>query len=64
MNVKVEMKITVLEGEEAGRIFTENMVTKTEPEYTECGTVEHLNLAWTYIHNVPKVGLTWAADGV
>ena len=58
MNVKVETKITILEGEEAGRIFTENIVAKTESEYTECGMVEHLNLAWTYIHNVPKGELT------
>ena len=58
MKVEVEMKIIVLEGEEAGRTFTQKTVYETEPEYTEYGIIEKLRLEWNYIHDVPKGGLT------
>ena len=50
MKVEVEMKITVLEGEEKGRTFVESTITDTKPQYTEHGVIEHLSLEWTYIH--------------
>ena len=58
MKVEVEMKITVLEGEEEGRTFTQKTIGETEPQYTEYGTIEKLRLEWNYIHNMPKGGLT------
>lgn len=50
MKVKVEMKITVLEGEEEGRIFTEKTIVDTKSEYTEYGIIESLIMKWKYIH--------------
>ena len=51
MKVKVEMKITVLEGEEAGRIFKEKpFIGFTDSEVTEIGTIERLKVDWGYIH--------------
>lgn len=55
MKVKVEMKITVLEGEEKGREFAQEMVTDTVPRYTEYGVIEHLTTKWSYIHNAPSI---------
>ena len=50
MKVEVEMKITVLEGEEKGRTFTEKTIADTEPKYTEYGIIERLTMKWNYIH--------------
>ena len=51
MKVEIEMKITVLEGEEAGRTFTQKTVGETEPQITEYGVIERLRLEWNYIHD-------------
>ena len=56
MKVSVEMKITVLEGKEKGRTFTEKSIADTEPQYTEYGVVEHLTIEWNYIHKTPLKG--------
>ncbi len=55
MKVEVDIKITVLEGEEAGRTFTQKTVGETEPEYTEYGTIERLRFEWNHIHNMPSI---------
>jgi len=50
MKVEVEMKITVLEGEEEGRTFTEKTIADTNPQITEYGIIERLTMKWNYIH--------------
>lgn len=50
MKVKVEMKITLLDGEEEGRVFNENSIMETETDIGELGLIERLNIGWRYMH--------------
>ena len=50
MKVAVEMKITVLDGEEEGRTFTEKTIADTDQQITEYGIIERLTMKWNYIH--------------
>lgn len=50
MKVKVEMKITLLEGEEEGRVFDESSIMETETDMGELGLIERLNIGWRYMH--------------
>lgn len=50
MNVNVSLKIEILDGTEAGRVFTDSFIRNTETTVTEYGIKEDLRLAWTYIH--------------
>ena len=50
MKVKVEMKITLLEGEEEGRVFDESSIMETETDIGELGLIERLNIGWRYMH--------------
>ena len=54
MKVAVEMKITVLDGEEAGQTFKELVVADTKSRYTELGIIEHLKLEWNYIRDTRR----------
>jgi hypothetical protein len=51
MKVAIDIKITILDGVEKGRVFTEKRTGETTQEYTEYGTIEKLVLKWNYIHN-------------
>lgn len=60
MKVEAELKITILEGDEKGRIDISKFIQETDTEYTEYGIIERLKLGWNYIHDVclykPKEG--------
>lgn len=44
MKVAIDIKITILDGVEKGRVFTEKRTGETTQEYTEYGTIEKLNI--------------------
>ena len=63
MKVKIEMKITVLEGEEAGRVFKEKpFIGFTDSEVTEIGIIEHLKVDWGYFHQISPRGISYRAN--
>ena len=49
MKVKAEVKITVIDGEEAGNVHTFTTTGETQQQYTEIGIIEQLRLEWNYI---------------
>ena len=49
MKVKIEMKLTILEGEEEGRVFEETFVEETTTRHSMEYNIEELRLAWTYL---------------
>ena len=51
MKVEAEVKITILDGEEQGKVNTFTTVGETDTTYTEYGIIERLRLEWKYIHN-------------
>lgn len=53
MQVLVEMKITVLDGDEKGREFTSKRVEETDTQFTDIGVLERVRLEWTYLHGMP-----------
>jgi len=46
MKVMAEVKITILDGEERGRVYTFSTTGETQPQYTEIGIIERLRLEW------------------
>lgn len=54
MQVLVEMKITVLDGDEKGREFTSKRVEETDTKFTDIGVLERIRLEWTHLHGMPK----------
>ena len=50
MKVNVSLKIEILDGEEAGRTFTDSFIRETETKVTEYGIKEDLRFGWTYLH--------------
>ena len=44
MQVQAEVKLTILDGEERGRVETFTTTGETESQYTEIGTIERLRL--------------------
>ena len=53
MQVLVEMKITVLDGDEKGREFTSKRVEETDTQFTDIGVLERVRLEWTHLHGMP-----------
>ncbi len=53
MQVLVEMKVTILDGDEKGREFTSKRVEETHTQFTEVGVLERLRLEWTHLHGMP-----------
>lgn len=49
MKVKAEVKVTVLEGEEEGKVHTFTTTGETQQQYTEIGIIEQLRLEWNHI---------------
>lgn len=54
MKVAVEIKITLLEGEEKGRTFTDKKLMYTESEISEMGVIERLDWVWRYVHTMAE----------
>ena len=52
MKCEVEVKITLLEGAEAGKLITEKKIADTVQDITEFGIIERLRWEWNYIHDV------------
>ena len=48
MRVGAEVKITILEGEERGKVHTFSTVGDTESLCTKSGIIEQLKLEWNY----------------
>lgn len=46
MNVRAEVKITILDGEQRGAVDTFTTMGETQPQYTEIGIIERLRLEW------------------
>lgn len=53
MQVLVEMKITVLDGDEKGREFTSKSVEETDTEFIGIGVLERVRLEWSHLHGMP-----------
>lgn len=53
MQVLVEMKITILDGDEKGREFTSKSVEETDTQFTDIGVFERVRLEWTHLHGMP-----------
>lgn len=53
MQVLVEMKITVLDGDEKGREFTSKSVEETHTQFIDIGVLERVHLEWTHLHGMP-----------
>ena len=56
MKCLVEMKITVLDGKEKGRTFSETQLCDTETRYEEYGIIDQLRIEWNHIRE-------WKGDG-
>ena len=46
MKVEVEMKITILDGEEKGRTYNDKFIADTEQRFTPLGIREELRIGW------------------
>lgn len=53
MQVLVDMRVTILEGDEKGREFISKRVEETYTQFTEVGVLERLRLEWTHLHGMP-----------
>ena len=49
MQVQAEVKITILDGEERGRVETYTTTGETQSQYTDFGIIERLRLQWNHI---------------
>ena len=63
MQVLVEMKVTILDGDEKGREFTSKSVEETHTQFTDIGVMERVRLEWTYLHVIPLTGDKEEEDG-
>lgn len=52
MKIQADVKITILEGDEKGKVCTFSQIGETDTEYTEYGIIERIGLGWSYIHPV------------
>lgn len=50
MKVNVNMKIEILDSEEAGRTFHDSFIRETETQHTEYGVIDRLEFGWQYLH--------------
>lgn len=57
MRIEAEVKITILDGEEKGKIETFKTVEETVTHYTEYGVIEKLIICWKHIHNMELIKL-------
>ena len=55
MKVGYEIKITILEGEERGKVIYDKKIGETKTIVTEYGIIERLNLEWNYIHDTKHI---------
>lgn len=55
MQVLVDMRVVILEGDEKGREFISKRVEETYTQFTEVGVLERLRLEWTHLHDMPKL---------
>lgn len=55
MLVEVDLKITIQDGDEAGKVIHDKKIFETETEQTEFGTIERLRFDWNYLHNLLSV---------
>ena len=62
MNVMAEVKITVLDGEEKGKVYTFTTVGETQQQYTEIGVIERLMLEWNHIRPYKNVTTMTGAE--
>ena len=46
MNVKAEVKITILDGKHEGTVHTFTTYGETQPQHTSIGIIERLKLEW------------------
>ena len=53
MKVKVEYKITIMEGPEKGREFVQSGIEETRSQILEIGTLESLLMEWRYLRHSP-----------
>ena len=53
MQVLVEMKVTILDGDEKGIEFTSKRVEETDTQFTDIGVLERVRLEWTHLHGMP-----------
>lgn len=54
MKIEYELEITILEGEEKGRVFTQKRIGQTKTEITEFGYFERLQFEWNFIRPFEK----------
>ena len=54
MQVLVEMKVTILDGDEKGREFTSKCIEETHTQFTDIGIIERVRLEWSHLHGMPK----------
>ena len=63
MKVKVELKVEILDGPEAGKIDIYTSIRKTETRYTEYGIIERLGLEWHHIQGVYSAAPVEESEG-
>lgn len=54
MQVLVETKVTILDGDEKGREFTSKRIEETHTQFTDIGVVERVRIEWSHLHAMPK----------
>lgn len=53
MQVLVETKVTILDGDEKGREFTSKRIEETHTQFTDIGVIERVRIEWTHLHGIP-----------
>lgn len=64
MEVKAEVKITILDGEKRGAVHTFTSMGKTQPQYMEDGVIEQLRLEWNYFTPYKKMASPTGSEEV
>ena len=49
MKIQADVKITILDGDEKGRVFNFSDIGETETCFERYGIVERIGLGWSYI---------------
>lgn len=52
MKIQADVKITILDGDERGKVCTFSNISETDTEYTGYGIIERIKLEWAHIHHV------------
>ena len=52
MKIQADVKITILDGDEKGRVFTFSNNGETDTEYTPYGIIERVNFGWSHIRPI------------